>query len=74
VTAGRTARSPGMAVMTGRCGPSGGDGRADDTVPGHGGDSNGAGGSQGGDSVVPGVVVKVEEERDGDGGEGGGGV
>jgi hypothetical protein len=38
VTAGRTARFPGTVVTTGKHGPSRGDGREDDTVPGHGGD------------------------------------
>jgi hypothetical protein len=62
VTARGTARFPGAAVMAGRCGIGGGDGRVDDAVFGHGGDDNGG---RGGCGIIPGAVVKAEEERDG---------
>jgi hypothetical protein len=67
VTARRTARFLGAAVTTRRRGPGDGDGRADDAVPGCGGDGGGDG--RGGNGVVPGIAVKAEE-WDGNGGEG----
>jgi hypothetical protein len=67
VMAQRTAQFPGAVVTTRRCGPGDGDGRADDAVPGCGGD--GGGGGRGGSGVVLGAAVKAEE-WDGNGGEG----
>jgi hypothetical protein len=58
VTAGRTTRLLGTAVMIGRRGLNGGDGRVDSAVPWCG--SDGVGGSRGGGSVV----LTVEEEWD----------
>jgi hypothetical protein len=63
VTARRTAWFPSMAMMVRWRGPGGGDGRADDVVPGRSGD--GGGGGRRGGGVVLGAAVKVEEERDG---------
>jgi hypothetical protein len=70
VTVGRTVRFTSTTVMAGRCGPGGGDGRADGVVPWSGDDGDGGGGSRGGGDMVPGAAVKAEEERDGDGGGG----
>jgi hypothetical protein len=42
VTAGQTSRFPGAVGTTGWRGPDDGDGRADDTVPGCGGDGRAA--------------------------------
>jgi hypothetical protein len=74
VTAERIARFPGAVVMTEWRGPDDGDDRAYDAVPGCGGDGDGSGADQGGGDIVSGAVVKLEEERDGDGGEGGEGA
>jgi hypothetical protein len=60
VTIGRTTWFPGVIMTTGWRGPANSDGRADDAVPGRGGDSNGGGGGQGGGCVAP-----MVEEQDG---------
>jgi hypothetical protein len=54
----RMARLLGVVVTVGWRRPGNGDGRADCTVPEHGGD--GVGGGRGGDDMVP----TAEEERD----------
>jgi hypothetical protein len=62
-----------VAAVTARwCGPEGGDSQVNVIVPERGGDVDGGGGGRGGGGLVRSAALKVKEQWDYDGGEGGG--